>query len=162
MDKISKSPEAFRTISEASIEVGVAPHVLRFWEGKFSQIKPLKRGGGRRFYRPQDIVFLLGLKKLLQIDGVTIKGVQKIIREHGIQSIRDQAEFLNAEEYNIEFEDDEETEIDALVSVTEENELNIPVIKSGLNNSDLIKLKKTLFTLEQAKLKLDKALSNKP
>ncbi len=162
MDKISKSPEAFRTISEASIEVGVAPHVLRFWEGKFSQIKPLKRGGGRRFYRPQDIVFLLGLKKLLQIDGVTIKGVQKIIREHGIQSIRDQAEFLNTEEYNIEFEDDEETKIDALVSVTEENELNIPVIKSGLNNSDLIKLKKTLFTLEQAKLKLDKALSNKP
>lgn len=85
----NKSPEAFRTISEASEEIGVAPHVLRFWEGKFSNLKPLKRAGGRRFYRPQDILLMRGLKHLLQEQGITIRGVQKLIKERGIQSVRD-------------------------------------------------------------------------
>ncbi len=86
-----KSPDAFRTISEASDELGVPPHVLRFWEGKFSNLRPLKRAGGRRFYRPQDMALLRGLKSLLQEDGYTIKGVQKLIKENGIQSVRDRA-----------------------------------------------------------------------
>lgn len=86
-----KSPEAFRTISEASEEIGVPPHVLRFWEGKFSNLRPLKRAGGRRFYRPQDMAVLRGLKALLQDDGYTIKGVQKLIKDNGIQSVRDRA-----------------------------------------------------------------------
>ena len=84
---IKKSPEAFRTISEASEIVSLPSHVLRFWESKFNQIKPLKRAGGRRFYRPNDILFILGIKKLLHIDGLTIIGVKRLIKENGVNFI---------------------------------------------------------------------------
>ncbi len=84
---IEKSPEAFRTISEASEILSLPSHVLRFWESKFTQIKPLKRAGGRRFYRPNDILFILGIKKLLHIDGLTIIGVKRLIKENGINFI---------------------------------------------------------------------------
>ena len=84
---IEKSPEAFRTISEASEILSLPSHVLRFWESKFTQIKPLKRAGGRRFYRPNDILFILGIKKLLYIDGLTIIGVKRLIKENGINFI---------------------------------------------------------------------------
>ena len=76
-----KSDSAFRTISEVSDDLGVPQHVLRFWESRFSQIKPLKRGGGRRYYRPDDIALLKRIKLLLYTDGLTIKGVQKLLRE---------------------------------------------------------------------------------
>jgi DNA-binding transcriptional MerR regulator len=78
-----KSPEAFRTISEVAAELDVPQHVLRFWETKFATIKPLKRGGGRRYYRPDDLDLLRGIRSLLYRDGLTIKGVQKILREQG-------------------------------------------------------------------------------
>ncbi|HXJ02656.1 MAG TPA: MerR family transcriptional regulator [Micropepsaceae bacterium] len=78
-----KSPEAFRTISEVAAELDVPQHVLRFWETKFATIKPLKRGGGRRYYRPDDVDLLRGIRSLLYRDGLTIKGVQKILREQG-------------------------------------------------------------------------------
>src|SRR6185436_14945441 len=78
-----KSPEAFRTISEVADELDVPQHVLRFWESKFSSVKPLKRGGGRRYYRPDDLDLLRGIRALLYADGLTIKGVQKILREQG-------------------------------------------------------------------------------
>ena len=84
---IKKSPEAFRTISEASEMLSLPSHVLRFWESKFNQIRPLKRAGGRRFYRPNDILFILGIKKLLHIDGLTIIGVKRLIKENGINFI---------------------------------------------------------------------------
>ena len=84
---IKKSPEAFRTISEASEILSLPSHVLRFWESKFNQIKPLKRAGGRRFYRPNDILFILGIKKLLHSDGLTIIGVKRLIKENGINFI---------------------------------------------------------------------------
>jgi len=80
---LSKSPEAFRTISEVAEELGVQQHVLRFWETKFPQIKPLKRGGGRRYYRPEDVDFLKHIQKLLYEDKYTIKGVQQLFREQG-------------------------------------------------------------------------------
>lgn len=83
MSVIEKSPEAFRTISEAAEELGVPAHVLRFWESKFPQISPLKRAGGRRFYRPQDIQLLRGIKRLLYENGYTIKGARKFIKDHG-------------------------------------------------------------------------------
>jgi DNA-binding transcriptional MerR regulator len=82
-----KAPDAFRTISEAASEVDAPQHVLRFWESKFSAIKPLKRGGGRRYYRPDDIDLLRGIKTLLYRDGLTIKGVQKILREQGARMV---------------------------------------------------------------------------
>ena len=84
---IEKSPQAFRTISEVSEILSLPTHVLRFWESKFTQIKPLKRAGGRRFYRPKDILFILGIKKLLHIDGLTINGVKRLIKEDGINFI---------------------------------------------------------------------------
>ena len=84
---IEKSPQAFRTISEASEILSLPSHVLRFWESKFKQIKPLKRAGGRRFYRPNDIIFILGIKKLLHIDGLTINGVKRLIKENGVNHV---------------------------------------------------------------------------
>jgi DNA-binding transcriptional MerR regulator len=81
---LDKSPDAFRTISEVADDLDVPQHVLRFWESKFHQIKPLKRGGGRRYYRPADVDLLRGIKQLLYGDGYTIKGVQKILREQGV------------------------------------------------------------------------------
>ena len=82
-----KSPEAFRTISEVSKDLSLPQHVLRFWETKFVQIRPIKRGGGRRYYRPEDIKLLRGIKSLLYKDGYTIRGVQKVIKEVGTKNI---------------------------------------------------------------------------
>ena len=79
----TKSATAFRTISEVASDLSVPSHVLRFWETKFSQVKPLKRGGGRRYYRPEDVALLRNIRSLLYEDGYTIKGVQKLLREGG-------------------------------------------------------------------------------
>ena len=84
-----KSPEAFRTISEVSKDLSLPQHVLRFWETKFAQIKPIKRGGGRRYYRPEDVKLLQGIKSLLYNDGYTIRGVQKVIKENGTRQLLD-------------------------------------------------------------------------
>ena len=84
---MNKGPEAFRTISEAADEVGVAQHVLRFWETKFSFIRPMKRAGGRRFYRPQDLQVLRGVRRLLHEEGYTIMGVQRLHREQGVSRL---------------------------------------------------------------------------
>src|SRR4051794_26348840 len=84
---MAKGPEAFRTISEAADELNVPQHVLRFWETKFSFIRPMKRAGGRRFYRPQDIAVLRGVRRLLHDEGYTIKGVQRLHREQGVRRL---------------------------------------------------------------------------
>lgn len=84
---MDKSPEAFRTISEVAEALKVPPHVLRFWETRFAQVKPVKRGGGRRYYRPEDVRLLRGIRGLLYDDGMTIKGVQKILRERGVRHV---------------------------------------------------------------------------
>ena len=84
---MTKGPDAFRTISEASEELGVPQHVLRFWETRFSFIRPMKRAGGRRFYRPQDLIVLRGVRILLHDEGYTIKGVQKLHKEQGVKRL---------------------------------------------------------------------------
>jgi DNA-binding transcriptional MerR regulator len=84
---MSKSPDAFRTISEVSDTLSVPQHVLRFWETKFAHVKPLKRGGGRRYYRPADVEVIRGIQTLLYTDGYTIRGVQKVFRTQGIRYI---------------------------------------------------------------------------
>jgi DNA-binding transcriptional MerR regulator len=112
---LDKAPDAFRTISEVADEINVPQHVLRFWESRFTQIRPLKRGGGRRYYRPDDIDLLRGVRHLLYGEGYTIRGVQRILREQGlsfVQSVwRDGAEPLPPESEEDEAADEmEETE----------------------------------------------------
>jgi DNA-binding transcriptional MerR regulator len=85
---LEKSSSAFRTISEVAAELDVPKHVLRFWEGKFPQLRPMKRGGGRRYYRPEDIELLRGIRWLLYSDGYTIKGVQRILRDNGVKFVK--------------------------------------------------------------------------
>jgi len=85
---MSKAAEAFRTISEVADELDVQKHVLRFWESRFPQVRPMKRGGGRRYYRPEDMELLRGIRHLLHAEGYTIKGVQKILREQGIDHVK--------------------------------------------------------------------------
>jgi DNA-binding transcriptional MerR regulator len=85
---LDKAPDAFRTISEVAGELDIPQHVLRFWETRFSQIKPMKRSGGRRFYRPDDVDLLRGIRRLLYGEGYTIRGVQRILKEQGIKSVQ--------------------------------------------------------------------------
>jgi DNA-binding transcriptional MerR regulator len=85
---MNKSAEAFRTIGEVAEELEIPKHVLRFWEGRFPQIRPMKRGGGRRYYRPEDMELLRGIRALLHAEGYTIRGVQKILREHGVDQVK--------------------------------------------------------------------------
>ena len=85
---MDKAPDAFRTISEVADDLDIPQHVLRFWETRFSQIKPMKRSGGRRYYRPDDVDLLKGIRRLLYGEGYTIRGVQRILKEHGIGSVQ--------------------------------------------------------------------------
>jgi DNA-binding transcriptional MerR regulator len=85
---MDKSPDAFRTISEVAEEIDLPQHVLRFWETRFGQIRPLKRAGGRRYYRPEDVDLLRGIRHLLYRDGYTIKGVQRILKAEGIRFVQ--------------------------------------------------------------------------
>lgn len=93
---MAKSRDAFRTISEVSDALDTPTHVLRFWESKFTQIKPVKRAGGRRYYRPEDIDLLAGIKTLLHDQGLTIKGAQKLMREQGVKHVIELGEMAEA------------------------------------------------------------------
>lgn len=111
---MGKSPDAFRTISEVADWLDRPAHVLRFWESKFSQIKPVKRAGGRRYYRPQDMLLLGGIKKLLHEEGMTIKGVQKVLREHGIKHVSDLSDPLDDTTFSGEVADSIEGTFDSI------------------------------------------------
>ncbi len=114
--KAKKAPNAFRTISEVADELHIPQHVLRFWETKFPQIKPLKRGGGRRYYRPDDIGLLRRISDLLYIEGYTIKGVQRLLRDGGGQLSEDIPPATPAERAAAEAERAERVEIDNAVA----------------------------------------------
>ncbi len=85
---MDKAPDAFRTISEVAEELDVPQHVLRFWESRFREIRPMKRGGGRRYYRPDDVDLLRGIRHLLYGEGYTIRGVQRLLREQGLRFVQ--------------------------------------------------------------------------
>lgn len=136
--KHAKSPNAFRTISEVADSIGIPQHVLRFWESKFSQIKPMKRGGGRRYYRPEDVEIIDAIRGLLHDDGYTIKGAQKLLREHGVKAVIQQT-------YVVQNTDDR-----ASSSMEASNE-DLP---------DGASLKGVRDQLEATRLKLAKALRN--
>ena len=136
---MAKSPNAFRTISEAADEVGAPQHVLRFWETKFEFITPLKRAGGRRFYRPQDVVVLKAVKRLLHEDGLTIKGVQRLHRDQGLKRLAVYGD------------------PDGAVSFEPEGAAPAPAPAAKGNSS--IRLRQTLAELEGARARLDAVLS---
>ena len=138
----SKSPEAFRTISEVSKDLSLPQHVLRFWETKFVQIKPIKRGGGRRYYRPEDVKLLKGIKSLLYNDGYTIRGVQKVIKENGTKKL------LNTQIENKIF-----TEIKK-DNINPQEQQNYP--QYSINDSKRKKLMNVLEDLVQLRKKLEK------
>jgi DNA-binding transcriptional MerR regulator len=123
---LEKAPDAFRTISEVAEEISVPQHVLRFWESRFTQIRPLKRGGGRRYYRPDDVDLLRGVRHLLYSEGYTIRGVQRILREEGlsfVQSVwRTGAKELPAVEFPDEHASAEELEGEADAEGVSEDE----------------------------------------
>tara|TARA_B100001996_G_C18649129_1_gene588665 strand:+ start:870 stop:1295 length:426 start_codon:yes stop_codon:yes gene_type:complete len=135
-----KSPEAFRTISEVSKDLSLPQHVLRFWETKFSQIKPIKRGGGRRYYRPEDIELLKGIKYLLYNDGYTIRGVQKVIKENGTRKI------IKRESISNLFTDAEKDNIDHSNQTSQTSRSISETKRMKLMNvlNDLVSLKKKL------------------
>jgi len=108
---MEKSRDALRTISEVADRLGVPTHVLRFWESRFSQVRPIKRAGGRRYYRPSDIALLGGIRQLLHDDGLTIRGVQKILREQGISSVTAMAPPLDHLAGDISGEDGDTTRV---------------------------------------------------
>ena len=135
----TKSPEAFRTISEVSKDLSLPQHVLRFWETKFIQIKPIKRGGGRRYYRPEDIKLLKGIKTLLYNDGYTIRGVQKVIKEVGTKKM------LQKESENNIFTETENTN----------NHSNSNVAQYKLGESKRKKLMNVLNDLVDLRKKID-------
>jgi resuscitation-promoting factor RpfA len=99
---MEKSPEAFRTISEVAEVLDTPAHVLRFWETRFPQIKPVKRAGGRRYYRPSDVALLEGIKQLLHAEGMTIRGVQKVLREQGVRHVAGLADEPSDEQVALE------------------------------------------------------------
>ena len=140
---IEKSPQAFRTISEASEILSLPSHVLRFWESKFKQIKPLKRAGGRRFYRPNDILFILGIKKLLHIDGLTISGVKRLIKENGINDIINIGKSMRGNNLNFQ------------KNVSSLEKINIQ--KSNFNKE---KIEEVINELNFLKLKIESRISN--
>ena len=144
MAPTEKGPDAFRTISEASAEVGVPQHVLRFWETKFSFIRPMKRAGGRRFYRPQDLELLRGVRVLLQHEGYTIKGVQRLHREQGVRRLMAAARGEGAPP--------------PLPEDLEDGDGGAPGILDGRSDN----LEAVLAALVEAKDRLDAALASAP
>lgn len=141
-----KSPDAYRTISEAAKELDLPAHVLRFWESKFPQLKPVKRAGGRRYYRPGDIALLRGVKHLLYEDGFTIKGAQKFIRDNGVAAVAGHADGTQIQP---------EPPAIAERYAPPPGDSSPTVMPSSLRRD----LSKTIKRLEEAKIRLDSVLS---
>jgi DNA-binding transcriptional MerR regulator len=187
---LDKAPDAFRTISEVAEELDIPQHVLRFWETRFAQIKPMKRSGGRRYYRPDDVDLLKGIRRLLYGEGYTIRGVQRILKEHGIKSVQgladqtsavtfgaveeaiglslqepdEEAEAPIAETSSEEDEDDEteEKEIDYRFVDTDDDGMLLPFVKgkSGPSEADRERLERVLQDLVACRQLLDNAIKD--
>ena len=119
---MDKAPDAFRTISEVADDLDVPQHVLRFWETRFSQIKPMKRGGGRRYYRPDDVGLLRGIRHLLYGEGYTIRGVQRILKENGIRFVQSVWQEGAAQPMRRPVEDEEQEEASEAVAQNGDSE----------------------------------------
>jgi DNA-binding transcriptional MerR regulator len=164
---VEKAPDAFRTISEVAEELDVPQHVLRFWESRFREIRPMKRGGGRRYYRPDDIDLLRGIRHLLYGEGYTIRGVQRLLREQGVRFVQSvwqpgapqptlQPAETSSEDEIDESDEDEQGEVsDARPAAPR------VVAPAGLTREDRQKLQAALQDLTECKRLLDAALAEK-
>lgn len=187
---MDKAPDAFRTISEVAEELDIPQHVLRFWETRFAQIKPMKRSGGRRYYRPDDVDLLKGIRRLLYGEGYTIRGVQRILKEHGIKSVQGLADQTSAVTFGAveeavglslqepdeeieapiadaepeEDEDDEtvEKEIDYRFVDTDDDGILLPFVKGkpGPSEADRERLERVLQDLVACRQLLDNAMKD--
>jgi DNA-binding transcriptional MerR regulator len=144
-----KAPDAFRTISEVSEWLDTPTYVLRFWESRFPQIKPVKRAGGRRYYRPEDMALLGGIKKLLHFEGHTIKGVQNLIKEKGAKHVADMSPSLN-EKVVSPVSDDQEVTIElASLAAAEEKKARQQRRKQRRERQSRLKLQEANKSAEQ-------------
>jgi DNA-binding transcriptional MerR regulator len=186
---LDKAPDAFRTISEVAEELDIPQHVLRFWETRFAQIKPMKRSGGRRYYRPDDVDQLKGIRRLLYGEGYTIRGVQRILKEHGIKSVQGLADQTSAVTFgaveeavglslqepdepeeseipavNVDDEDyeTEEKEIDYRFVDTDDDGILLPFAKGkpGPSEEDRERLERVLQDLVACRQLLDNAMKD--
>jgi DNA-binding transcriptional MerR regulator len=157
---IEKSPEAFRTISEVADDLDLPQHVLRFWETRFSQIKPMKRGGGRRYYRPEDVSLLKGIRHLLYGEGYTIKGVQRILKENGARHVA--SLWVEAEDAGEESEAMEAHEAPPVRPAMPQPPLQPAARQSqqagGLPREAVSELRTALYELVECKRMLDNAV----
>ncbi|EJF89962.1 MerR family transcriptional regulator [Bartonella melophagi] len=171
---MDKSPDAFRTISEVAELLGLPQHVLRFWETRFVQIKPLKRGGGRRYYRPVDVDLLNGIKQLLYGKGYTIKGVQRLLKENGTSFVialgnNDLDDMNVIIEKECAKQTSESTKVNestktkskkaafGLLGFMKGEEESVGAVKSHQDKTDKVLLQETLFELIECKRMLDRA-----
>ena len=185
---MDKAPDAFRTISEVAEELDIPQHVLRFWETRFTQIKPMKRSGGRRYYRPDDVDLLKGIRRLLYGEGYTIRGVQRILKEHGIKSVQGLADQTSAVTFGaveeaiglslqepdegetlaagVDAEDEdyetEEKEIDYRFVDTDDDGILLPFTrgKPGPSDADRERLERVLQDLVACRQLLDNAMKD--
>ena len=187
---MDKAPDAFRTISEVAEELDIPQHVLRFWETRFAQIKPMKRSGGRRYYRPDDVDLLKGIRRLLYGEGYTIRGVQRILKEHGIKSVQGLADQTSAVTFGAveeavglslqepeegveapiaatESEEDEdyeteEKELDYRFVDTDDDGMLLPFVKGkpGPSEADRERLERVLQDLVACRQLLDNAIKD--
>jgi DNA-binding transcriptional MerR regulator len=164
---VEKAPDAFRTISEVAEELDVPQHVLRFWESRFREIRPMKRGGGRRYYRPDDIDLLRGIRHLLYGEGYTIRGVQRLLREQGVRFVQSvwqpgapqptlqPAETASDDGIDESDEDEQDEASDAGPAAPR------VVAPAGLTREDRQKLQAALQELTECKRLLDATLAEK-
>ncbi|WDR03013.1 MerR family transcriptional regulator [Devosia algicola] len=153
---MEKSPDAFRTISEAADELDLPQHVLRFWETRFATIKPLKRGGGRRYYRPEDVMLLKGIRHLLYDQGFTIKGVQRILKDQGSRYVIAVGEGKSIDDIMPMLDAAEDAENQALTT----QPTNSPPGGRVLDQEDRDKLSSVLKELLDCKRLLERAREN--
>ncbi len=151
---MEKSPDAFRTISEVGTDLELPQHVLRFWETRFTQIRPLKRSGGRRYYRPDDIELLKSIRQLLYGQGYTIKGVQRMLKERGAKVLVAQVLAGNMPQNSV----NDQTAADDDVSVNGVDDTDMPAKDVGLSFEDIHRLKAALFEMNEGMRLLSDAL----
>lgn len=159
---MDKAPDAFRTISEVAEDLKVPQHVLRFWETRFSQIKPMKRAGGRRYYRPDDVALLRGIHHLLYGEGYTIRGVQRILRDQGpkfVQSVwQPGAEQPMHGPVDDDVEQPEEAVSEPQAAAAARPQATPAAIRAQMSREDLRRLQATLFELSECRRLLDNAM----